>query len=252
MTTFKDLHLQDEPLLIANVWDAVSAKAAEKLNFKALGTSSGAVAAILGYPDGEKISFDQLAFMVKHIAAAASIPLSVDMEGGYSREASEIIENMKQLADMGVVGVNFEDSVVTQERVILNQDDFAKTLGTVKNQLIKDHIDLYLNVRTDAFLLKMSNPLDETLSRIKAYESAGADGIFVPFIVEQDDIKQVTQTSALPLNVLGMPGLPGFQTLKELGVRRISMGSAVFHKMRQYHETNLEMILKQNSFEGMF
>ena len=149
MTNFKNLHNQEKPLLIANVWDAVSAQNAEKLNFQALGTSSSAVAAILGYQDGEQISFDQLEFMAKHIAAATSLPLSVDMEGGYSRNPSEIADNIKRLADIGVVGINFEDSVVAEKRIQLQKDEFVKTLQTVRNLLEQKQVEMFLNVRTD-------------------------------------------------------------------------------------------------------
>ena len=248
MTNFKNLHNQEKPLLIANVWDAVSAQNAEKLNFQALGTSSSAVAAILGYQDGEQISFDQLEFMAKHIAAATSLPLSVDMEGGYSRNPSEIADNIKRLADIGVVGINFEDSVVAEKRIQLQKDEFVKTLQTVKNLLEQKQVEMFLNVRTDAFLVGNPNPVEETIPRIKAYEEAGADGIFVPFIKENTDIQQVTSSTKLPINVLSMAGLPDFQALQELGVKRISMGGFVFKHMYQYHSATLEKILKGELF----
>ena len=252
MTNFKNLHNQEKPLLIANVWDAISAQNAEKLNFQAMGTSSSAVAAILGYQDGEQISFDQLEFMVKHIAAATSLPLSVDMEGGYSRKPSEIADNIKRLADIGVVGINFEDSVVSDKRIQLQQDEFAKTLQTVKNFLEQKQVEMFLNVRTDAFLVGSPNPVEETIPRIKVYEEAGADGVFVPFIKEDSDIQQVTSSTELPINVLSMAGLPDFQTLQKLGVKRISMGGFVFKHMYQYHAATLEKILKESSFEELF
>jgi 2-methylisocitrate lyase-like PEP mutase family enzyme len=93
---FKNLHNQDKPLLIGNVWDVPSAKTAEKLNFKAIGTSSFAIAALLGYNDGEEMEFSELEYFVKRIASNTKLPLSVDLESGYSRDPKEIANNIKR------------------------------------------------------------------------------------------------------------------------------------------------------------
>src|SRR5688572_26143183 len=109
---FVKLHLQVEPLLIANVWNAQSARLFEKLKFKALATSSAAVASTLGYSDGEQMSFDEYIFVVKRIRAVTSLPLSVDLEGGYGATADEVVPNIKSLSREGVVGINIEDSTI--------------------------------------------------------------------------------------------------------------------------------------------
>ena len=112
--TFQELHEQDKPLIIGNVWDAASAKAAEKLNFNAIGTSSAAIASMLGYDDGEQMSFSELLYIVKRILASTTLPLTVDIEAGYSRDPVEIANYIKTLADLGVVGINIEDSIVAE------------------------------------------------------------------------------------------------------------------------------------------
>ena len=94
---FRELHYQESPLLICNIWNATSAKLAEKLNFKAVGTSSAAIANSFGLPDGENIPFSILSFLVESIIKSTKIPVSVDLEGGYNREANGIIENIKSL-----------------------------------------------------------------------------------------------------------------------------------------------------------
>ena len=249
---FSQLHQQASPLLIANVWDAPSAKAAEKLNFKAIGTSSSAIAALLGYNDGEEMSFSELAYIVKRIAQSSNLPLSVDLEGGYSRQPGEIADHIKQLAALGVHGVNIEDSVVEEARVQLNAEAFAAMLSEVKDQLEKDQVEVFINVRTDAFLLGQADAVENTKQRIQLYEQAGANGIFTPCMVNESDIEVIVNCTTLPINVMCMPKLPDFETLGKLGVSRISMGNFLFGKMCQQYEKMLGDVFEQNSFNPVF
>lgn len=109
---FNALHQQNQPLLLANVWDASSAQAAQQAGYQALGSSSAAIAAMLGYEDGEEMSFDELLYIVSRIKAVSELPLSVDLEAGYSATTSHIIDNIQRLAHLGVSGINLEDSHV--------------------------------------------------------------------------------------------------------------------------------------------
>ena len=153
MTEFKNLHQQNDPLIICNVWDVMSAKGADKMGFQAIGTSSAAIARMLGYQDGESMNFSELEYLVNRIRASSALPLSVDIESGYSREPMRIVENIKRLADVGVVGINLEDSIVNNKRTFLEVEDFTKTISIIKDQLEKDNTNVFLNIRTDAFLL---------------------------------------------------------------------------------------------------
>ena len=249
---FKKLHQQPGPLLICNVWDVPSAKAAEKLNFLAIGTSSSAIAGMLGYNDGEEISFSELEYIVQRITASTNLPLSVDLEAGYSREPSKIGDHIKRLSDLGVVGINFEDSTMDGERVLMKAEAFAITLSKVKSLLDRAEITMFINVRTDAFLLGHSNPLEETIKRIQLYQEAGADGIFVPFIEKEKDIRAVVACTHLPINVLSTVALPDFRTLEELGVKRISMGGSLFGKRNAVCEQLLSKVLDEGSFKSVF
>lgn len=250
--TFKELHNQDKPLLLGNVWDVPSTMTAEKLGFQAVGTSSWAVAALLGYEDGEKISFAELEYMVKRIAMNTNLPLSVDLESGYSRKPSEIADHIKRLADVGVVGVNFEDSVLVDNRILIDASNFAKVLTEVNEILQKGNIDVFINVRTDSFLLGHANAANESKRRIGLYESAGADGIFTPCIQNKNDIEEIVECTKLPVNVLCMPNLPDFDTLNELGVKRISMGNFLFDKMYSMYEESAALLINQGSFKSVF
>ena len=109
--TFSQLHHQDEPLLLGNIWDVNSAMLFEQKGFKAIGTSSAALANTFGYEDGEKLPFACLIGLAKRVVETANIPFTVDIEGGYSRTASGIAENIEKVHDVGVVGVNLEDTI---------------------------------------------------------------------------------------------------------------------------------------------
>lgn len=250
--TFRQLHEQPEPLLICNVWDAASATIAEQQGFQAIGTSSAAMARMLGYEDGEKMEFADLVYLVKRIAAGNSLPFTVDIEAGFGRTPSAILENIKVLADMGVAGINLEDSVVDQERSLCDSYSFARTLETIREALIKDGTDLFLNARTDTFLLGHPGQLQETIRRVRLYEAAGADGVFVPCLTREEDISAVTQCTRLPLNVMCMPSLPAFKRLQALGVKRISMGNFLFERMYGQFAHVLQNVKRKGNFNVVF
>ena len=249
---FKELHQQTEPLQIGNVWDCQSALMFEKAEYKAIGTSSAAIASSLGYEDGEQIGFEQLSYIVKQITSKVSIPLTVDIEGGYSRDVNEIIKNIVALSENGAVGINIEDSVVDDGRTILNTRDFCKTIERIKSYLEDNNINIFLNVRTDAYIMGLKNPLEETLSRAEMYEKAGADGIFVPCITAEAEIKEVVKSTALPVNVMAMPNLPGFKALQRCGVKRVSMGPFLYNHMNKYLKNILNDFEKDKSFDCLF
>ncbi|WP_392560232.1 isocitrate lyase/PEP mutase family protein [Orbus mooreae] len=250
--TFNELHKNSYPLLLANVWDVSSAKAAEELGFKAIGTSSAAIASMLGYEDGEKIKFEELCYFVKKIANNTSLPLSVDLEAGYSRTPTKIIEHIKILSTYGVVGINLEDSIVNEERKLVDGKSFAKVILEIKNQLEITNLNIFLNIRIDTFLLDIPNKLEETLKRMELYTKAGANGLFIPCLSKESDIKVLVDKSMLPINVMAMPNLPNFERLKVLGVKRISMGNFLFNNMTSVLKHNLFEIMKNKSFEIIY
>ncbi|TDQ27526.1 isocitrate lyase/PEP mutase family protein [Tenacibaculum caenipelagi] len=249
---FKNLHYQDTPLVIANVWDVPSAKTAESLNFQAIGTSSSAIATLLGYQDGEEIEFSELEYIIKRIKSSTKLPLSVDLESGYSRNPIEIAQHIKKLSNLGVVGINIEDSIVEPARTLLNAEKFSQVISKITEILQKENIKVFLNVRTDTFLLGHPNSVEETKKRIKLYENAGANGIFIPCIEQETDIKEIVNFTNLPINVMCMPNLPNFDTLNKLGVKRISMGNFLFDKMYNQLKDITEEIINKKSFKPIF
>ncbi|PSL43892.1 2-methylisocitrate lyase-like PEP mutase family enzyme [Chitinophaga niastensis] len=248
---FKELHQQNEPLLLGNAWNAASARILQENGIKAIGTSSSAIADTLGYEDGERIPFAELFFIVEKIAKQATVPLSADIERGYSEDVNVVVKHIEQLHDIGVVGINLEDSVQAEKLILGPTDTFRKKLAFIKNQLAQKNIDLFINVRTDTFLLQVPDALNETLARIKAYEEAGADSIFVPFIKVPADIRHVTTATSLPVNVLAMPDLPSFDILKDAGVKRISMGGSVYRSVNNHLKKVVNEISSYGSFGGI-
>ncbi len=250
---FKELHKNDEPLLLGNVWNPQSAKVYEKLGYKALATSSSAVAHSLGYEDGENMMFSEYLYIVERILKSVSIPLTVDLEGGYGKNADEIVSNISELAGSGVVGVNIEDSVVVDGvRKIADKEMYAEKLKSIILKLKEQNIEIFINLRTDPFLLELENPLEETVQRIQLFEGTGIDGIFVPCITTENDIEAIVNATELPVNVMAMPELPDFNTLKKLGVKRISSGNFANEYIYQKLEEKGKEIINVKSFSPIF
>lgn len=250
---FTELHNQNKPLLIANVWDACSAITAQQSGYQAMGTSSAAIAATLGYEDGEAMSFDELLYIVTRIKSVSNLPLSVDVEAGFGSTADEIIAHLKQLAQLGVVGINLEDSrVVNGIRQLDDAASFASRLKEIRNGLNVENYQLFLNIRTDTYLLNHAPALQETLLRGRLYEAAGADGIFVPCLTSENDIDTLSRALNLPLNVMCMPDLPTFEALGKMGVKRISMGNFIHSAIQSKLKDLMLTIQSQQTFAGVF
>ncbi|QHL89113.1 isocitrate lyase/phosphoenolpyruvate mutase family protein [Nibribacter ruber] len=251
-TTFLQLHQQAAPFLLGNAWNASSAQALEKAGYKALGTSSAAIAHSLGYHDGEQMPFSELVFMVSRIVQSVNLPVSVDIETGYADTPDEIADNIQQLSHLGVVGINLEDSTVVGARTLQPAESFAQKVKRVKYLLTEKRVLVFLNIRTDAFLLGHEDALRETLYRINLYHAAGADGIFVPGLVHAEDILQVTASTALPVNVMSLPALASFEELQACGVKRVSMGNFGHQAVYRQMENQMQMINTSKSFSSLY
>ncbi|QNK06814.1 2-methylisocitrate lyase-like PEP mutase family enzyme [Raoultella sp. BIGb0399] len=250
---FTQQHHQATPLLLANVWDVTSASAAAEAGYTAIGTSSAAIAHSLGLDDGEALPFAELLYRVTRIRARVALPLSVDMEAGYGASAEEVVENLLALAHSGVVGVNLEDSVVNEGvRTLAAAQAFARRLQEIATGLAQAGVSLFINVRTDPFVLNHPQALAETISRGQLYAGHGADGLFVPCVTEAADIAAMVAAVALPLNVMAMPALPDHDQLAQLGVKRISMGNALHDAQQGHLYRLLKTVRQQRSFKEVF
>lgn len=249
---FRELHHQETPLILCNVWDAASAIIANKLGYQAIGTSSAAIATSLGKTDGQNICFETLLMVVKQISEVTSLPLSVDIEAGYADTPQEIVDNIAKLAELGVVGINIEDSqLINGRRFLVDKHDFSEKLSQVKALLNDANIDMFINARSDTYIVDAAKALPATIERISLYEDAGADGIFLPCLTAPQDISNIVANCSLPLNVMCMPELANFDQLQQLGVKRISMGNFVYENMLAHLENTLLSIKQQGSFEPL-
>ncbi len=243
-TRFYDLHHQTKPLIISNAWNVKSAQLIEKSGYEAIATSSGAIADSLGYPDGEKIPFTELLYILQRIRASTSLPLSVDLERGYTTNLQDLNDNIQKLLDMGVVGINLEDSQ--------GEDVYLNKLSGIKNYLEKTGQKLFINARTDVFLLKLPSPLETTLKRAKLYQEAGADGLFVPALQDTATIKEITAATSLPVNVVGVPTLSSVHALAQCGVKRVSMAVLLYKATYGIAERIAKEILDKQSLEPLY
>jgi 2-methylisocitrate lyase-like PEP mutase family enzyme len=226
---FSDLHNGSELFVLPNAWNAKSALLLEQSGFAAVGTSSAAVAESLGYSDGEQMPFQDYLFVVKRIASTVKLPFSVDLEMGYGKTSEEIYANVARLAQLGVVGINLEDSRIDNSvRTLQELEVFANKLEHLKSRIVRQHLEVFVNVRCDTYLLGLHDKQEETIRRAKAYESSGADGLFLPGIARTEDIRGAVASTRLPINVMGFPGLPDFDSLSALGVKRLSLGGFLF------------------------
>ncbi|CAM3940029.1 isocitrate lyase/PEP mutase family protein [Mesobacillus zeae] len=235
---FNELHSSKEILFLGNAWNLLSALTLEKAGFKAIGTTSWGIANSLGYADGELIDFDRHLEIIKTIAGNVKIPVSADIEAGYGEDIQTIVDHVLKTADVGVAGINIEDSFKKQKG-LKEITWHCELLTNIRAAL--DHNgykDFYINARIDTYLQKQ-NPLFETIERAKAYVESGASGIFVPGLIEHDEIKEITMDVSAPLNVLSLRGLTNCTKLKELGVRRFSFGNALSDKVIAYLEKNV-------------
>ncbi|WP_426491900.1 isocitrate lyase/PEP mutase family protein [Hymenobacter sp. 102] len=227
---FCALHHQSEALLLPNAWDARSAAACTAAGFAAVGTSSAAMADMLAYPDGEQLPFDTLLYLVSRLRAATPLPLTVDLEGGYSPDPRQVAEHLHALLRLGVVGINIEDSVPTASgpRYLRPAAEMVALLHHLRAYCVEHQLAVFLNVRTDTYLLPIPDPLAATQGRAAAYAAAGADGLFVPGLTDLAAMRTLHQHTALPLNVMALPQLPSLPDLAAAGVRRVSMGNFLY------------------------
>ncbi len=220
--SFRALH-RSGLLILPNAADGGSARIIEAAGSAAIATSSAAVAWSLGYPDGEAVPFDRLLSVVRDIVRVIRVPLSVDVESGYAAEPHRVAASVVALIQAGAVGINVEDGAADPALL-------CAKISSIREAAERQGIALFINVRTDVYLrglVSSDERVDETLARAERYLEAGADGLFVPALVDRKEISQVASECRMPLNVMWMPSLPDPQTLTALGVRRLSAGAAI-------------------------
>ncbi|WNB92137.1 isocitrate lyase/phosphoenolpyruvate mutase family protein [Bacillus sp. NEB1478] len=248
---FNRLHNSEEILMLGNAWDLLSALTLEKMGFKAIGTTSWGIANSLGFADGELIDFNRHLDIIKTIATHVKIPVSADIEAGYGESAETIVQNVLRTADIGVAGINIEDSMKQQKglkEIAVHADLLSKIRSSLDHHGFKD---FYVNARIDTYFQREA-PFEETIIRAKAYIESGASGIFVPGLTDYEEIHEMVQAFKVPLNVLSLPGLTNGKKLKELGVKRFSFGNALSDKVIAVMEKSAAHLLEMKDTSHLY
>lgn len=224
----KSLHNGNDMLIFPNIWDPAGALLLESCGYPAVATASAAVAYANGYQDGEQIPFSSVLSILRRITQVVDVPVTADIETGYSLEPLEFEANIRSLIDTGIVGINIEDSNPLTN-TLLPIETQVERLQIIRKVADEVGVPLFINARVDVFFkpgnLSPDAKLEEALKRGKAYAQAGADCIFPAFVKEESVINHLVNAFGLPINIMVVQGVPEISVLKELGVARVSFGS---------------------------
>jgi 2-methylisocitrate lyase-like PEP mutase family enzyme len=247
---FKQLHHGENLLLLPNIWDPIGAALLEQLGYPAVATASASMAYTNGYHDGEQMPFDQLLVLLKRITSSVNIPVSADVEHGYSTHPADLRENIKRLLDTGIAGINFEDSRPGFPGLVPMEVQ-SDLIHTIRRTADEQGIPLFINARTDVFLQAGHTPdqrsgVEETIRRGCAFQEAGADGFYPILLRHQEALEQVAQAVSLPINLFAMSGIPEQKQLTVCGVARLSLGPG-FLKIALKAMRDLAIELQQGS-----
>jgi len=221
---FAALHATRDILVLPNAWDAASAAVMADAGAKAVATSSAAVAWSHGYPDGDLLPLPLLLQTIEAIARVVDVPVTADIEGGYTDDLSRLAETVRAVIAVGAVGINLEDGR-------RDPDLHVRKIEAARNAAESAGVSLFINARIDVYLKGLAEgqaAYVETTKRAQSYCRAGASGIFVPGPRDAELIGRLAKEIAAPLNIMLVANLPKADELQALGVRRLSSGTAPF------------------------
>ncbi|MCW3479182.1 isocitrate lyase/phosphoenolpyruvate mutase family protein [Neisseriaceae bacterium JH1-16] len=224
---FRRLHQAEQPLLLPNVWDALSARVFEQAGFVALATSSAAVAWSLGYRDGGELPREELLASIARITRVIQVPLTADIEDGFGATAAEVGDTVAAVIRAGSVGINLEDGHYEADGSFGLRDaaEMRERLQAARAAADAAGVPVFINARTDLFLHgegPIEARFDETLARARLYLESGADGVFPIGLTDPALLARFCAAVPAPVNVATLPGLPTLAELGELGVARVS------------------------------
>jgi 2-methylisocitrate lyase-like PEP mutase family enzyme len=215
-------------LLLPNVWDVASARIIEESGFGAIATTSAGIAFTLGYPDGQRISRQEMLAAVGRITAAVQVPVTADVEAGYGNRPEDAALTAWTVTEAGAVGMNLEDTTDRPEDPLLDLSLQIEKIKAVLEETQRTDVPIVLNARTDVYLLQVGPPerrYELALKRLAAFRDAGADCLFVPGVRESETIRRFVADLRHPINILAGPGSPSIPEVEKLGVARVSLGS---------------------------
>ncbi len=225
------LHTNGKLLVLPNIWNPIGARILERKKFPAVATASAAVAASLGYADGENIKRSTLIDIITRIATSVDVPVTVDIESGYGETTSELEETVLQVITSGVVGINLEDSL--QEGGALRSIEAqCERIAAVRDIADQKGVPLVINARVDSFLTNTfgakEEKLEDAILRAEAYTNAGADCIYPIGPGDKETLLLLKARIAAPLNALASAAAAPLSVLQEIGINRVSFGPFIF------------------------
>jgi PEP phosphonomutase and related enzymes len=232
---FLKFHHYKEMLVLLNSWDIGSSKLIEACGYKAIATTSMGIAASLGYPDCQIIQLSEMLQVITGIVNAVQVPVTVDIEAGYGNDLNEILESVRKFIATGIVGINIEDSIDLSPDLV-DEMEFCERISAIRALSDALGFHLVINARTDSFYTSSGSTQEKLAASIRRgnkYREAGADCIFVQPVWEKELISTLVKEINAPVNILANPGIgggilpPSVRELQELGVARLSLGSAV-------------------------
>ena len=224
----RELVLAPEILVMPGAYDVLSALLFEQLGFQAIQGTSGGIAAVLGYPDGEVMSREQTVAVTGEIAAAVSVPVNADAERGYGDAGATV----RALIAVGCAGMNLEDGAEQRKnepRRLVEVGEQLDKIAAVMAARRELESEFFLNARVDSFLVMSDDPkraLQEGVRRGNLYAEAGADCVFFLHIEEREIIGRLAREIKAPVSILAGLKAPSVRELQDLGVARVSYGSA--------------------------
>ena len=225
---FRKMH-RGRLLLLPNAWDVASARIFEESGFGAIATSSAGIAFALGYPDGQRISRQEMLAAAERIAGAVQVPVTADVEAGYGNRPEDAALTARAVIEAGAVGMNLEDATGEPENPLLDLSLQIEKIKAVLDEARRTRVPIALNARTDVYLLEVGAPnrrYELALKRLAAFRDAGADCLFAPGVRDSETIRRFVVDLQHPINILAGPGSPAIPELEKLGVARVSLGSA--------------------------
>lgn len=226
---FRNLHTSGNTFIMANAWNAGSAILLEEAGFGAIGTTSARIAYCHGIPDSQReLSFNTALEETRKIADAVKIPVSMDSENAYGDSPEVVFNNMKLIAETGVVGASIEDNG-GGEISLYDIELATDRVRSAKEAVVDLGYPFILTARAECYLTGHPDPYPESIKRINRYREAGADCLYVPGIKYLETIKMLVDEVDGPVNiVMGLAGSPiSYSELKQAGVTRISIGGSL-------------------------
>ncbi len=221
---FLALHEAATPLLLPNPWDVGSAKLLASLGFDALATTSGGFAASLGRLDGS-VTRDEALAHAQSIVGATDLPVSADLENGFSDDPAGVAETVVMAIGTGLAGCSVEDYTGQPDAPIYDLDIAVQRVAAAARSAHGGAARFVITARAENYLHGRRD-LADTIGRLQAYEEAGADVLYAPGVTRLKDVRELVAAVGRPVNFLALPGSPSVSALAAVGVRRISVGSA--------------------------